>query len=279
MLQKTNPGCIMGIMYESRFLSERCVCVFKEGINLASYTFACFLAPKPDLWTAGEEPPGTMSSLHNIWLVFQWSKPTRHYESNADENMFSTVNQQAFGGEEGLLVGEAQGAVERIWVTLRGKTTIQCWRDTNRKQLFLFKQCYWFKKDSYYLYRFILFVVIQSYLPAQTLEKNKIKIVELLLQLTLSTGFQSFIKCLAECLVLVQLKTNHRGGYWLAHSITHCRERANKVSLDGRKRQEPASAEGSMKHRRRHNARAGSPSASHWLSEIKEDVNSSLTRA
>ncbi len=102
-----------------------CVCVFKEEINLASYTFACFLAPKPDLWTAGEEPPGTMSSLHNIWLVFQWSKPTRHYESNADENMFSTVNQQAFGGEEGLLVGGAQGVVERIWVTLRGNTTIR----------------------------------------------------------------------------------------------------------------------------------------------------------
>lgn len=76
---------------------------------MASYTFACFLAPKPDLWTASEEPPGTMSSLHNIWLVFQWSKPTHRYESNADENMFSTVNQQAFGGEEGLLVGWGWG--------------------------------------------------------------------------------------------------------------------------------------------------------------------------
>lgn len=54
---------------------------------------------------------------------------------------------------------------------------------------------------------------------------------------------------------------------------------ANKVSVDGRKRQEPASAEGSMKHRGRHNARAGSSSASRWLSEIKEVVSSSLTQA
>lgn len=94
----------LGVSYfqnqDASALSERRVCVFKEGINLASYTFACFLAPKPDLWTASEEPPGTVSSLHNIWLVFQWSKRTRHYESNADENMFSRVNQQAFGGEE-----------------------------------------------------------------------------------------------------------------------------------------------------------------------------------
>lgn len=96
----------MNHLWKAFALWDESVCVFKEGINLASYTFACFLAPKPDLWTASEEPPGTMSSLRNIWLVFQWSKPTRHYESNADENMFSTVNQQAFGGEEGLLVGE-----------------------------------------------------------------------------------------------------------------------------------------------------------------------------
>lgn len=73
-------------------VSER---VFKEGINPASYTFACFLAPKPDLWTVSEEPPGTMSSLHHIWLMFQWSKPMCHYESNVDENMFNTVNQKA----------------------------------------------------------------------------------------------------------------------------------------------------------------------------------------
>ena len=33
--------------------------VFKEGINLASCTLACFLAQKPDLWTVSEEPPGT----------------------------------------------------------------------------------------------------------------------------------------------------------------------------------------------------------------------------
>lgn len=72
-----------------------------------------FLHQKPDLWTASEEPPGTMSSLHNIWLVFQWSKPTRHYESNADEDMFSTVNQQAVGGESGLL--GAQRGSEWLW--------------------------------------------------------------------------------------------------------------------------------------------------------------------
>lgn len=114
----------LGVSYfqnqDASALSERRVCVFKEGINLASYTFACFLAPKPDLWTASEEPPGTVSSLHNIWLVFQWSKRTRHYESNADENMFSRVNQQAFGGEERRAGGGGKGVVERIWVTSRG---------------------------------------------------------------------------------------------------------------------------------------------------------------
>lgn len=43
----------LGVSYfqnqDASALSERRVCVFKEGINLASYTFACFLAPKPDL--------------------------------------------------------------------------------------------------------------------------------------------------------------------------------------------------------------------------------------
>lgn len=37
------------LIYEKHLLSQRRACVFKEGINLASYTFACFLAPKPDL--------------------------------------------------------------------------------------------------------------------------------------------------------------------------------------------------------------------------------------
>lgn len=110
-----DESSVKGICFHS------CVCVFKEGINLASYTFACFLAPKPDLWTASEEPPGTMSSLHNIWLVFQWSKPTRHYESNVNENMFSALNQRAFGGEEGLLVGGTWRVTEKIWVTHRRK--------------------------------------------------------------------------------------------------------------------------------------------------------------
>lgn len=48
----------------------------------------------------------------------------------AMSNMFSTVNQQAFGGEEGLLVGEHGGIVERMWVTSRGNTMIHWWRDT-----------------------------------------------------------------------------------------------------------------------------------------------------
>lgn len=129
--QQTNPRYILfsrpgRVFCKKGLLSEQCVCDFKEGINMASYTFARFLAPKPDLWTACEEPPGTMSSLHNIWLVFQWSKPARHYESNADRNMFSTVNRQAFGGEEGLLLGR----VTRIWVALRGNTMINCWSDS-----------------------------------------------------------------------------------------------------------------------------------------------------
>lgn len=112
------------LFYEKHLLSQQRACVFKEGINLASYTFACFLAPKPDLWTASEEPPGTMSSLHNIWLVFLWSKPARHYESNADGNMFSRVNRQAFRGEEQLLGGGLQWGSE--WL-LRGTIMINWW--------------------------------------------------------------------------------------------------------------------------------------------------------
>lgn len=53
-IKQTNPRWIIfskpgRIIYERHLLSELCACVFKEGINLASYTFACFLAPKPDL--------------------------------------------------------------------------------------------------------------------------------------------------------------------------------------------------------------------------------------
>lgn len=48
----------LGVSYFSRpgrvfckksLLSEQRACDFKEGINMASYTFARFLAPKPDL--------------------------------------------------------------------------------------------------------------------------------------------------------------------------------------------------------------------------------------
>lgn len=38
-------------------------CVFKEEINLVYNTFACFHVLRPDLWTAGEKPPGTVSSF------------------------------------------------------------------------------------------------------------------------------------------------------------------------------------------------------------------------
>ncbi len=37
--------------------------VFKEEINLVYNTFACFHVFGPDLWTAGEKPPGTVSSF------------------------------------------------------------------------------------------------------------------------------------------------------------------------------------------------------------------------
>lgn len=80
--------------------------VFKEEINLVYNTFACFHVFRLDLWTAGEKPPGTVSSficlslsLH-IWLRFGWSKPTCHYEINANENTFSAAKQALAEGKE-----------------------------------------------------------------------------------------------------------------------------------------------------------------------------------
>lgn len=253
-----DESSVKGICFQS------CVCVFKEGINLASYTFACFLAPKPDLWTASEEPPGTMSSLHNIWLVFQWSKPTRHYESNVNENMFSALNRQAFGGEEGLLVGGTWRVIEKIWVTTQRK--IQQINDSQIQ-----------KKSSFFPPK-VLLSVSNTVLPALAYplcciselsssadmhtESHKLENNQIKMGISCSRGWQ-YPQALSVGLNVCFLcgeKTNHKGGiltHWLHHTPSQASKK--KVSISGRKRQKPVSTEGSMKHRRRHNARAGSP--------------------
>lgn len=55
-----------------------------------------------------------------------------------------------------------------------------------------------------------------------------------------------------------------------------CRKQGEPQCLEKCKNQPQLRASWNI---RKDSARAGSPSASHWLSEIKEDVNSSLTQA
>ncbi len=75
--------------------------VFKEEINLVYNTFACFHVFGPDLWTASRHCELIYLSLSlNIWLRFGWSKPTCHYESNANENTFSAAKQALAEGKE-----------------------------------------------------------------------------------------------------------------------------------------------------------------------------------
>lgn len=189
-----------------------------------------------------------MSSLHNIWLVFQWSKPMCRYESNADEIIFSQVNQWASGGEEGLLVRERRDRE----------------RELNRWSKWHQEDALWFSEgESKYKTAASNRFGFKTYLCRLTGSLSCSRVSEG----EIKTGISSPPECLVSDKPLRKILTR-----WLHHTLS-------QTGKQGVQWWQQKAAEGSTKHRKRHNARAGSPSASRRLSEIKEDVSSSLTRA